>query len=68
MKAMSITGREVAGLVLAERQKKKAPGRVQENQYQLVFEIPRVVVNGVSFIDVRIEDIILIACFGAYRL
>ena len=30
----------------------------QENQYQPVFEeYPEVVVNGVSFIDVRIEDI-----------
>ncbi|NLW02956.1 MAG: hypothetical protein GX027_06785 [Clostridiaceae bacterium] len=56
-----ITGREVAGLVLARRkaESKRLTGELyQENQYQPVFEeYPEVVVNGVSFIDVRIEDI-----------
>jgi len=55
-----MTGREVAGLVLARRKADRGRltgGLYQEDQYQAGFEeYPEVIVDGISHKDVRIED------------
>jgi len=56
-----MTGREVTGLVVARRKadmERLARELYEENQYQPGFEeYPEVVVDGESYIDVKIEDI-----------